>query len=578
MRAFWTKFIVVTALFALLAVAAAPPVSVVRAADSTAALPSYKLTDLIAVEVKSVLNERVATGTRIGVVVRLTNQSTKVTRVPSYEFRARTSEGIDYTLKPSATNAASIQPKEKVELSYMIVVSREEAFSLAKLIWVEVNNNVYPKVEQAKLTVPIAGAEWRGSNSSFSDKSLVKEWGQSFTLPSLSSILKFTPISAVKQNTLKGPAVLVVFQVENTAFRKTFLPNLLIEGKSANKSFAGQWVGAGDKAIEPGEKQRLYFTIMTDSLSSLNSVTLLTTESFSTAQTPANAVVAYNVGLASVKLPASLNANLTAGAYALGNPISFNQLNRMIPTELSVSLVELNRFKSVSGGFDTIVAKFKLMNKSLTPVLLPLFGTQLKSSDGSEYEGASKASSERLLPPNLGYVVSYAFTVPQGGSDEGWTLNLFDNQTAAPLQIPIAALRVKAGEGASADAAEAGAAAEAGDAVEAGEPVYPYTLGFSKWKLPSLTAPVLEIETEVSHLDNVIVDAEFSRLKFELLDANDNVVAVEYVPYSGAIPLKTGTLSLTVSGLKSTASIQHVRILEAIDTAYGEAARLLVQL
>ncbi|RUS45260.1 hypothetical protein [Cohnella sp. AR92] len=563
MRAFWTKLLAVFALVALLVTTVSPPASKVSAANSAAALPSYKLNSLISVEVKSVLNERVAAGTRIGVVVRLTNQSTKVTRVPSYELRVRTSDGIEYTLKPSSTNAGSIQPKEKVVLSYMIIVSREEAFSLAKLVWVEVNNNVYPKVEAARLTLSIAGLEWRGSNSSFSNPNSVKEWGQSFTLSTLSPTLRFTPISAVKQNTLKGPAVLVVFQVENTAFRKTFLPELLIEGKASNKSFAGQWVGTGDKAIEPGEKQRLYFTIITDSFSSLNSVNLLTTESFSSLQGTTNSAIAYNVGLLNVKLPNSLNANMAATPYTLDNPISFNQLNQMITPDLSVSLVELNRFKSVNGGFDTIVAKFKLMNKSLTPVLLPPFGTQLKSEDGSQYEGVSKSTSDKLLPPNLGYVVSYAFTVPQEGSDKEWMLTLFDNQTAAPLQIPIAALQVKTTEA---------------DPNTTSKLAYPYSLSFSKWKVAMTPDPVLEVNSEISHLDNVIVDSEFSRLKFELLDGDNNVVAAEYLPYSSTIPLKTGTLSLMLPSLKSSVYIQHVRILEAIDTAYGEATRLLVEL
>jgi hypothetical protein len=217
--------------------------------------PSYQLNDSLSVEVKSVLNEHVLGGTRVGVVVRMKNNSSTITRVPEYEVRVKTNEGVEYVLQASASNPKSIQPKANTELSYLNLIDRTDTVTLAEVNWTDVDYYVYPKKETLMAAVPISGQAWKGSDATITNPAAVKKWGEIFTIPSLLSPLQYQPVSIEKEVTEKGTVQVVQLIVSNPAGQRETLPEFLIDGKSDTQSYSGKKIEQGEMILEANEKK-----------------------------------------------------------------------------------------------------------------------------------------------------------------------------------------------------------------------------------------------------------------------------------------------------------------------------------
>ncbi|MFE5320274.1 hypothetical protein ACFQ88_16315 [Paenibacillus sp. NPDC056579] len=542
--------------------------------------PAYQqLTDVLQVQVKSVLNEKTSDGVRIGLVVNLRNNSADPKRIPDYELRAKTADGAVYTLVGSSSNARSALPMSDTELSYMVKLTNKEAVTLSELQWVDVDWNVYPKTETAVLTVPASGLGWAGSDAVITDPAAIKNWGEPFAISSSNLPLTYTPVDMDKQTNAQKTVYVVKMLVENTGTSTITVPDLILEGKDGISSFQGKQVEQAKVTVEPGEKKYVHYAVETNQDTVLKSINVLTPESFVQTDAKGQAVaVNYNVGRVQIVLPEGrLSSNLQPVTYNYNDKIVFDSINKAIPADVDVSLVELSMHENQGIGYKTAVAKFKLTNRSDSPLPLPAFGTELDSPQGVVYTGSRQVNPPKQLMPKLSHIVTYSFVVPNTESGENLVLKLSDMQTAAPYRSAVAALNVAMQP-----------LAEAGDVLS----FYPFQVKVENWSIqaytnllsaanPTLTYGYkLKMFLDVKQTDDVVVDQDFSKMKVALVDSAGRTLAEQNLSFT-----ETGGINQLVSGEvivdfnKVRADYQDpsctIQVYESIQTEFGEAKRLV---
>ncbi|MGN7384328.1 hypothetical protein [Paenibacillus sp. SAFN-117] len=540
------------------------------AAEQTSAV--YSLTEALSVEVKSVLNERNDTGSRIGIVVKMENNSGRNARVPDYEVRVRTSDGLQYTLQPSATNARTVQPKEKIELSYMTSVDRT-GFNVSEISWVDIDMYVYPKVETEMLTVPVQQLEWTGSGDEINRQGAVLKWGESFTIPSLTSPLRYTPSKVEEENTPTGPVKLITLLVENPGTTMETVPDFMLEGKSGKSVFKGQRAETEPITLEPGEREYIHYAIPVKNNVDLESFNLLTQENFMVADPTGKLTpIPYEIGRLNVVLPGKTGFSLHGlNRYVMDTPMKVDDVNSLIHPDVDVSLVELYMHENQGEGYKTAIAKFKLRNKGEQPVPVPVFDVDLKNSGGYTYSGVRQISSTEKLMPNLSYTVSYSFAIPESENEEKLGLFLVDSQTAKPYRTTISAYQTEIMKQ---------------DETSSRLSFYPFDVELKDWTLLTSTNPMpgyvtysykLQLDLDIQRKDRVVLDQSFSTMKVELIDTLGRTIAQEHFSFTGMNRLISGVQTVEFKDLR-TDQYEYpltIRIYEAIETPQGEAKRLV---
>lgn len=534
-----------------------------------AAAASYTLTDSLSVEIKSVLNERVLEGTRIGVVVRMKNNSGAITRVPEYELRVKTSDGTEYTLQPSGSNPKAIQPRTNTELSYMSVIDRTDAVTLSEVNWTDVDYYVYPKAETLIVAIPVAGQSWKGSDMKITDPMSVKKWGETFKISSIISPLEYTPVSIEKEMTDKGTVQVVQLLVTNPSDGRETLPDFTLDGKSETQVYTGKKVEQGEIVLEASEKKYIHFAISTDNDTVLSSINLLTPEKFTQAGNGAQpTLVNYNVGRLNILLPDS-SRGTTYPIYQMGSAMKFDSLSDLIHPNMQVSMVELHMDTNEEEGSKNVTAKFKLSNNSDMPIAVPEFQTDLVSADGFTYSGNRQSITTKSVLPNSSLVVSYSYTLPTSEQGKGLALKVLDNQKAAPYKTTIASYNV---------------------VLQPDEPenefkVYPFAAKVKYWTITpifnrlgnSLTYSYkARFDLELTRDEQIQVDPSFSKLQFELYDSVGRLIGTTTGKFVGAGRLVTGENNIIFES--TTEQLERpltIRVYELFTTQAGDSKRLL---
>ncbi|WP_426447463.1 hypothetical protein ACP26L_25305 [Paenibacillus sp. S-38] len=579
------------------------------------AVVSYKLTDLLDFEVKAVLNEKVEEGTRLGVVVRLKNNGSGVTRVPDYELRVKSSEGTVYTLQPSAGSPKSIQPKATTEVGYISVVDRTDEITLTEVNWTDVDVYVYPKKETVIVAAPITGTVWQGSESLITDPKAVKKWSDTFVIPSLTSPIQYTPVNIKKESTQNGTVFVVQLLAYNPTAKKEEMPAFVIDGRNEEKVFSGSRVEQGTLSLQPKEEKYIHFAIPTDQDTVLTSLNVLTQEQFggaaaasdASASTAAAASAGSSAGTdagasgtdaaasgvdagaasaasagtaAAVNTARSgyyvgrLNILLPAGPtdtkfvpYNIGDVMQFDKRSELIPAELDVSVAQFDMFENTEEGAKTVTAKFKVYNKSDKPVAVPAFQADLVSSDGYEYSGARQKISTAQILPKSAITVSYSYAVPLSEPGTGLGVKVQDMKLAAPYKTTIAAYKLPL--------------QPSGD-INQTIVAYPFEIKFKSLNLSHTFSaegyvysakPNLELKRQ----DLVQLDASSTGLMFELYDALGNFIGSATKPFVGEGRLLPGENKFTFSGVSPQGVFPLiVKVYETFTTENGGVAKRLV--
>ncbi|OXM85203.1 hypothetical protein CF651_16525 [Paenibacillus rigui] len=561
----WKQVLVVLTLIASLFI----PATLFQAtAKEVPAVTDYYLTNSVKVAVKSVLNEQIPEGTRIGAVVRLTNEGPRLTRVPDVEVRAKTEEGIEYKLVSSQANPVAIQPKETVELSYMIVVDRQDAFSLSELTWVDVDEYASPKTEKSILSIPVASLEWRGENAVISNPEAIKQWGETFTISALSTALEYKPVSFNEQNTPKGSQTILELLVDNKTDQKKKIPDFRMNVRSDTRVFNGQRLEKDPIVLEPAEKRYIHYVFPAGSKDALKSLMILTPESFSVDD---KTQIDFAIGQLAIMLPADSsqwNKASAAPAYDWNKVIEFDPLNKVIPSQVGVSLVSLQLHEGVGGGFKAAVAKFKLQNRSDNPIALPQFQAQLIDKNGSKYMGVRQTTAVEALVPNISYVIYYTFVMPSTEKGDQLTMEMLDTTSVAPYNLAIAKFQTTI----QADKAQDGVLN-----------FYPFQVKVNSWKVEVYMGSMREalpysykliLDLDIQLQDGAVVDQSFPKMKAELVDAQGRVIGSKALSFTNENKLVTGSQTISLDSILFEFA-DTLRLYETVDTPFGQAERLI---
>ncbi|KRE97059.1 hypothetical protein ASG89_29810 [Paenibacillus sp. Soil766] len=566
MKIHWKK---TTIMFILAASLVIPSASFHVAADEkysqSYTLSRYQLTDSLQVDVKSVLNEPTSEGTKIGAVIRYYNAGERLVGVPEYEVRVKTNEGLEYIMRPSLANARNIQPKETIELSYWNVIDRYDVFALDELSWSDVDEFVYPKEEKRIISLPITDLEWKGDKANLSDPAQIKQWQDTFTIPMLTDQIQYQPVSLNEQNTSNGIKTVVGFLATNMGDKPITVPDFRINGKSGNKVFNGERLEQDELVLDPGEKNYVHYAIPVKSRSELKNLTVLTPEEYVADD---KTHITYTIGRLMINLVGATNSTRLpspSGTYELNKPIQFDPISQLIQSDIEVSMVDLNMSESAGGGFKSVVAKFKMLNKSGDSVPVPSFQTVLTIANGKKFSGTRQDTKVNMLIPNISYVIYYTYIVPNSETGERLTMEILDGKKVEPYNFTIAAFKTKVV-----------------DSTDGTLAFYPFhvqlidtskTTSFNVGKGANYSY-TLGLDFDIKLQDEVVVDQSFSKLRVEVADESNRIMASKVFSFIDEKKLVSGNeiISFDADRLESTLNL---RLYEVIDTPFGEVRRLM---
>jgi len=399
----------------------------------------------LSVQVKSLTVDRTEQGSRIIAAILLTNGSRETVRVPEYEVRAITTDNIAYTLQPGADNPATIQPLETAELHYSLLVKRSDSFTVTQLNWIQMNKNVYPRVETTVLALAVT-----------QNRMETRMWGQPFALPTGPAQVVLTPAKLHQQTLLDGTGILISFKAENRSNEPQFVPDFLVEGQTDKKKYeAVKASGTPKTTLEPGETRWIHYRLQVDSEEELKNLYIMTQESFRDAGQNA---VTYRPAWVKVLIPNYLNKELLLEElpdYRRGEVIPLDPASRVIPKDVEISLIRLQVMPWTTNGLRVIEAEFSIVNRGHVPLPKPEFAVELMSSESRKYLGTLVPKDPPLykfesepdmdktgaINPNVPYAVSFEFHVPihEIGSEMGIVLS--DNITQPPFRLPLASFK-----------------------------------------------------------------------------------------------------------------------------------------
>ncbi|NOU86757.1 hypothetical protein GC102_13365 [Paenibacillus sp. LMG 31460] len=541
----------------------------VWAADSTTPVVSaptvnYGLTPDIRAAIKSAAVTPTASGSQLAVTVRLYNGGAVQNRVPEHELRVQTASGVSYTLKPSASNKEALQPKEIGELVYMTTVDSKEIGQIEQLSFVNVDIYSYPKVETTLLAMPTKSV-WYGGTGNTALQSLENlAWGQAFTIPGVNSGLTYSPVEVSMQNTASGRVAVVTVLASNPGAGRETVPAFRIDAQSEQKSYEGKRSEVDPVTLEAGEKKYIHFAIPVENGVTLSNLLVLSTDSF--VPKGGGQATMLATGKLAIAWPKE-QGNSAAAPYTIGQPITFDALTKVVDKSTEVSLMELHLHENPGEGYQTAVAKFKLTNTSTTPTATPAFLSELVNAQGVTYQGSRQTNVTTMLNPGLSYVVSYSYIVPQTEESTSFSLKLLDSVAAAPFTTTIAALQTDVQK------------EEADSTIS----LYPFDLTFNDVTVSTQTTAQLtytykfRLDLDIKQKENVVVDNNFSKLKFEIVDNAGRVVGSKDASFTGVNKLISGKQLLDATNI-TTDQFSYpftVNVYETIETQNGTAKRLL---
>lgn len=554
---------------------------------SLAESPSYGITNMSQAQVKSVVQEKTATGWTIAAVIKLSNQSGSSLRIPDYELRGKFSDGTEYVLNPSAANKTSIPPLSYVELTYYTRIDANIDFKLTDLEFVHVNWKVYPKTETVLADAPVDTIVWRGNDSEFQE---LTNWGESFTIPGVTSDLRYTTMDLSKQYTSQSPTYVIRVMVENPSTYTETVPEFTFSGKTGTTNFIGSRIQQGPIILNPGDKKYIDFTITTDSGASLKAFYVMLSESYlpkgympeGTAKSLADSYttpIPFFVGKLGIQPPAEGNNAALAGnlpVYQFGSAIDIDSVSQAINQQTAVSLEDLSWFENDGQNYKTAVAKIKFTNKGDSLIPIPQLGAEIVNDKGVSYTGIQNTSSINDILPGMGTVSIFTFTVPKSEEAGEFAFRLMEQQGKTAIKTAIASLHVN---------------------MQTSSPVgnvyafYPYELTMNSFSISNyatknaMTSSYdynyrLNLDLDIHSTDAVAEDQSNPKLLLQLEGSDGKRLSSKTYSVAGSNRLMSGNQKIMFDNANSNQleSPISVKVYEVVSTPYGDARRFLTEL
>lgn len=263
------------------------------------------------------------------------------------------------------------------------------------------------------------------------------------------------------------------------------------------------------------------------------------------------------------------NGFTTAVDYKLGTKLALG--SSVVNPNLDVSLIELHAHENDDLGYKTAIAKYKITNNGTSTLALPELQNELIDNKGNAYTGSRQSAAATQITPGSSYVVNYSYMLPNKETDDeedSFALNVYDDKSVSEGNVSAGTFKVALqGE-------------ETGDTIA----IYPFSLKVKdssiSWTYSGGTySYVLSLDMDITHEDQVIIDSNFSKIQFEMVDSLGRIVGTQDASLMGTGKLTSGSQRVTISGLKNEQvnSGIVVNMYEVINTPNGTAKRLLKQ-
>ncbi|NQX64735.1 hypothetical protein HQN90_01210 [Paenibacillus alba] len=250
--------------------------------------------------------------------------------------------------------------------------------------------------------------------------------------------------------------------------------------------------------------------------------------------------------------------------YTMGTPFKFTASN-LIDSNIDVSLVEMGMSENADFGFKTVVAKYKLTNKGTDTLTIPDFQSDLTNAEGYTYSGVRQTTSSKNIAPNTSYVVSYSYLLPGTEKADKLALNLYDANRLAVGSYKTAVQSIPTTGPVS---------------------LYPFTINLKDYSVSATYskdasyAYRLRVDLDVSRQEQVITDANFSSLLFEVVDSEGRLLSSKAMTFTGQQKIMSGVQFIDFGSIKSEQLNTNVTInmYEVVATPNGDAKRLIKSL
>lgn len=279
-------------------------------------------------------------------------------------------------------------------------------------------------------------------------------------------------------------------------------------------------------------------------------------------------VSSYPVMMVELKgIQQSVSASQQASPYTLGSPFVLSS-NGLIDKNLEISLVELHMHENADLGYKTAIGKYKITNRGSGTLAMPNIGTELVNGSGLSFAGVKQTTTATTIMPNTSYIVSYSYLLPTNETGASLALNVIDPKSAAPNKLTIGSYQVAVQN-------------ESSDKVIS---FYPFEVTFHAFSIATMYKSgyvyELNLDLEVNRKETVVVDQNFSKMEFELVDSLGRVLGSQSMAFTGTNKLITGSQKVTFSDIKTEQFDNNmvINVYETIETANGPAKRLVKQL
>lgn len=263
------------------------------------------------------------------------------------------------------------------------------------------------------------------------------------------------------------------------------------------------------------------------------------------------------------------NGFTTAVNYKMGSKLVFSN-SSIVNANLDVSLVELHAHVNDDLGYKTAIAKYKITNNGTSTLALPELQNELIDGKGNAYTGSRQSGAATQLTPGSSYVVSYSYLLPNqtAAEEEAFALNVYDDKSVSEGNVSVGTFKVALQE------------EDAGDTIA----IYPFSVKINdstvSWNYSGGSySYILRLDMDISHEDQVIIDSNFSKIQFELMDSFGRILGTQDAALTGTNKLTSGSQKISISGVKidQMDSGTVVNMYEVINTPNGTAKRLLKQ-
>lgn len=384
---------------------------------------------------------------------------------------------------------------------------------------------------------------------------------EAYTKPGSNARVTITAENSTYVKQADGATLQTTVTVKNEGTALAPVPSL-----TASYQFGGSTpVDAEDGSdrpayLSPQESTTFTFTALLPAEADPSSTQIVLWDKTSSAGT-------VTVPVAEISLKDSVAASdpiSSAQPYEIGNKLNLAN-GATASSSVDVALMELHEHDNDDLGYKTAIAKFKFTNNGTSAVSLPALPNVLVDSQGKTYAGTRQSTAVQQLMPGTSYVISYSYLLPTALKDNKFALQITEDKSSLTRGTFQVAFQSEA------DGSKLS--------------FYPFTVDlqdyYTGWQYSQGNYTYnLNVTMDISHQDEVIVDQNFSKMEFDLVDGLGRIVGTKSMTFTGAGKLISGSQKITFPGVttESMDSTVHVLVYETVDTPNGTVKRLVKDL